>query len=187
MDRLMQDPSLLIDLLNTGTPAPCATISARKANLSDLPNLPGIYVVAFTNEDCLKSLDEIYYIGVSTVSIKKRWETHHRLKFFQAIASVIERVTSKVGIVSRYIDAEPLSIFPWVNPLAEPEELLALEERLIQTIKPPFNDLTIGEGRDSELVSVLKAGNKLNIKPEAQETILQALIMYSELKKLRFD
>lgn len=182
--RFMNEPALLIDLLNTGNPAPATTITSNGLEGSEkLPDLPGIYVVAYCDEEPLSVLDRIYYVGVSTVSIRKRWEYHHKLNLFKLIAKVIHQVSLVEDVLRR----NPLGVFCWPNPIATADQLLSLERELIKKIIPPCNRLAIGRDRDS---TISVAGNTVElegIKPEMVQILVEALKTYSAIKKMDFS
>ena len=119
-----------------------------------LPDLPGIYLVV-GNSNCKTQapyfeFKQIFYIGVSTTSIMRRWQNHHKLPVFEAINIAAEIV--RTGKTEPYTGLEFLQVHAWVNPFASPEYLLWLERKLIEKIQPPCNRLAVGRNRDSEIV-----------------------------------
>ena len=140
VDKLVSNPKLLFDLINTEHASPLSL-----AHLEDLPDLPGIYFVATTDENPLERFDQIIYIGVSTKSIYQRWRSHHKMPIFRLLEKTARDVhQDEYTNYDRYI-----GIFCWVNPFADAEFLMTLENELINRIKPCCNRLQMGKDRDS--------------------------------------
>ena len=112
-----------------------------------LPDLPGLYLVVGTfGEDELTSFEQVFYVGVSTTSIRTRWRNHHKIPVFEAINLAVKQARPDMSYKSFLV------IHTWVNPFASPEYLLWLERKLIERIKPRCNNLTTGKNRDSEII-----------------------------------
>lgn len=96
----------------------------QDANLDSLPDIPGLYFIC--KAGLIIDFSDVLYVGVSEVSIRQRWKSHHKhpaLKFL-----------SRVG-------------FKWVILCWVPipgtfssGDLTKLESRLINAINPTLNN-----------------------------------------------
>lgn len=149
--RLIDNPELLLDLFNPDRGA--ANASIQELDCKSLPNLPGLYVVAGTSEMHLVSLEQIYYVGVSTTSIRERWRNHHKMVIFNAIENAVMQFQdySSIYCPDRTFPYKSsfLDIFCWPNPFASPKDLLDIERELIFYLKPQCNKLATGKNTDS--------------------------------------
>ncbi|RCJ32326.1 hypothetical protein A6769_28460 [Nostoc punctiforme NIES-2108] len=99
-------------------------------DLQSLPNSPGIYVVARTEKKELKEFSQILYIGVAAQqSIKKRWQSHHKIKTLELIQQLIENLPE-----NNFVVIYTNSFMNLPNDLLKP-----LEEKLIWDLQPPLN------------------------------------------------
>ena len=101
-------------------------------DLQSLPDLPGIYVVALNNKKELEEFSQILYIGVATQqSVEKRWQSHHKIRAFNFIQKLIQKLGGNSFVVIYTSSFKNLS----------EDALRALEEKLIWDLKPPFNEV----------------------------------------------
>jgi hypothetical protein len=145
VDFLIEKPQFFCDLINPGYAAPLPII-----NLKYLPELPGIYLVAETNEMALSNFKQILYIGYSNVSIRQRWTRHHKMQLFNLLETRGRNYKTEEEQFFR------IGIFYWVNPFASEKFLKKLERLLIDKIKPPCNNLKIGKNRDSDIEEIFE-------------------------------
>lgn len=145
VDSLLDNPPLFFDWIN---PAGAPGLAIK--DIACLPDLPGIYVVATTNNATgLERLSQIVYVGVSTKSIKRRWLNHHKRDVFYLLEKVAQDFQTDVH-KNCY-----LGVFCWVNPFTNAKFLQSLERVLIDKLEPPCNYLKVGKNRDSEIEDLL--------------------------------
>lgn len=92
-------------------------------SLEELPNKPGIYF--------LKDSDKVLYIGISSISIKNRWRSHHKKGFVLGMLYAL-------SLYNLNINSLTLSWHVLEN-IKSKSHLLNIENYLINLFKPALN------------------------------------------------
>jgi hypothetical protein len=96
-------------------------------NLKDFPDFPGLYLVFASSYDWKQVHSrKLAYVGVSTVSLKRRWKTHHLLPLLRFIETF-----GGVEFIVYY--------WAFLPDLIPHEMLKQWEADLIQRFEPPLN------------------------------------------------
>lgn len=108
-----------IDLLNS------ITKSCKPYYLPDdsshIPDIPGIYILVINNGD----QPRVIYVGESSLSIKRRWISHHKRDDFLVLI--------RAGV--------EISMYCLIMPMAEESAIKQVEQKLIQQLRPTLNNM----------------------------------------------
>jgi hypothetical protein len=142
LEHIANDVNLLQQLF--GCDCSALELSSEKF-FECLPDLPGIYLVLIGESDKFNP-EDILYIGVSTISVRKRWAGHHKKPILKAIKRVCDRFGTQ--LLPELKGGSEIYVRWWVDPFIHPEHLRLIEDYFIKRFNPPLNRIGAGHQRD---------------------------------------